>query len=189
MKETERIKDETSASDEALAGAFQRGDTDAFSVLVARSMRMIRRLTARFGGIYPFERDDLLQEGLLGLLFAARTFSPSGGAAFSTYAYRCTENRILDAVRNGQNRANRVLNTAVPLESLNTADSLEDPETLVERRETLSGLLQAGLSGLEQRVLRLYLGGYARESAARMAGVSLSAYDNALARARRKLKR
>ena len=189
MKRTEKMEDQAEVSDEALVSAFQSGDTEAFSVLAARSVRMIRQLTARFGGAYPFERDDLLQEGLLGLLFAARTFSFDGGASFATYARRCAENRVVDAVRSGLSRANRVLNTAVPLDGLDASDASGDPEALLELRESVSGLLDAGLSPLEQRVLRLYLGGLKRQDAARAAGVPLGAYDNALARARRKLKR
>ena len=189
MEETEKRMGAGSVSEESLVDAFQHGDTEAFSALVARSALMIRKLTSRFGGVYPFERDDLLQEGLLGLLHAARTFSPDGGASFSTYAYRCAENRIRDAVRSGQSRANRVLNDAVPLESIRELDRSGDPETLLELRESISGLLRTDLSDLEKRVLRLYLGGSPRKEAAEAAGVPVGTYDNALARARRKLKR
>ena len=186
MQEAERTADSSTQRDEELVRDFQSGDADAFSVLVTRYMHVIRSRTARFNGLV--EREDLVQEGLLGLFLAARTFSETGGASFSTYAYRCVENRILDAVRRSQSSKNKVLNDAIPLEEIEAQDFSADPETLLEGREALRRLLTSGnFSALERRALQLYLGGYKRSELERVFGAPVSTYDNALARVRRKL--
>ena len=128
----------------------------------------------------------------MGLYVAAISSRQEGGASFPTYAGVCVYNRMASAVRRHASGGNRTLNESVPLEEDRPAPSRESPESLLELREDFRALcrkMNVALSPAERRALKLYLGGCCREEAARQAGVSLRAYDNALYRAREKLRR
>ena len=78
MQETGQ-KNSIPLSDEALALRFQNGDDAAFSELAARYLKVIRIKACSFREIFSLEREDLYQEGLLGLLDAANSYKPSKG--------------------------------------------------------------------------------------------------------------
>lgn len=192
MQETGQ-KNSIPLSDEALALRFQNGDDAAFSELAARYLKVIRIKACSFREIFSLEREDLYQEGLLGLLDAANSYKPSERTSFETYAGRCINNRIVSAVRRSSSLKNSFLNNAVPIEEMENlgADRLSDPQTLLESRDEMDRLLSVihiSLSDFELRVLSLYLGGYKRQEAERKLGISARAFDNAMARVRKKLR-
>ena len=173
MQETGQ-KNSIPLSDEALALRFQNGDDAAFSELAARYLKVIRIKACSFREIFSLEREDLYQEGLLGLLDAANSYKPSERTSFETYAGRCINNRIVSAVRRSSSLKNSFLNNAVPIEEMEDlgADRLSDPQTLLESRDEMDRLLSVihiSLSDFELRVLSLYLGGYKRQEAERKA--------------------
>lgn len=174
MQETGQ-KNSIPLSDEALALRFQNGDDAAFSELAARYLKVIRIKACSFREIFSLEREDLYQEGLLGLLDAANSYKPSERTSFETYAGRCINNRIVSAVRRSSSLKNSFLNNAVPIEEMEDlgADRLSDPQTLLESRDEMDRLLSVihiSLSDFELRVLSLYLGGYKRQEAERKLG-------------------
>ena len=171
-------------SDVQLSTLVRQGQGDAFAELSARYLGLIRAKAQRFEGASAPEKEDLWQEGLLGLYAAAVSYKPEGGAEFSTYAGVCIYNRMASAVRRHGSSGNRPLNESLPLEAAGDA-SEEGPEALLE----LCKRMDVSLSPLESKVLTLYLNGCGRKEAARRAGMTLRSYDNALHRARSKLKR
>lgn len=178
-------------SDVQLSALVRQGKGDAFAELSARYLGLIRAKAQRFEGASAPEKEDLWQEGLLGLYAAAVSYKPEGGAEFSTYAGVCIYNRMASAVRRHGSSGNRPLNESLPLEAAGDA-SEEGPEALLELREDFRALckrMDVSLSPLESKVLTLYLNGCGRKEAARRAGMTLRSYDNALHRARSKLKR
>lgn len=179
-------------SDVQLAALVRQGQGEAFAELSARYLGLVRGKARLFEGAAAPEKEDLWQEGLLGLYVAAISFRQEGGASFPTYAGVCVYNRMASAVRRHASGGNRTLNESVPLEEDRPAPSRESPESLLELREDFRALcrkMNVALSPAERRALKLYLSGCCREEAARQAGVSLRAYDNALYRAREKLRR
>ena len=142
MQETGQ-KNSIPLSDEALALRFQNGDDAAFSELAARYLKVIRIKACSFREIFSLEREDLYQEGLLGLLDAANSYKPSERTSFETYAGRCINNRIVSAVRRSSSLKNSFLNNAVPIEEMEDlgADRLSDPQTLLESRDEMDRLL------------------------------------------------
>ena len=192
MQET-RQQNNIPISDEALALRFQNGDDAAFSKLAARYLKVIRIKACSFREIFSLEREDLYQEGLLGLFDAANSYKQNAKASFETYAGRCINNRIVSAVRRSSSLKNSFLNYAVPIDETEDlgADSLSDPQTLLESRDEMDRLLSVihvSLSDFERRVLSLYLGGYKRSEAEKRFGISARAFDNAMARVRKKLR-
>ena len=159
MQETGQ-KNSIPLSDEALALRFQNGDDAAFSELAARYLKVIRIKACSFREIFSLEREDLYQEGLLGLLDAANSYKPSERTSFETYAGRCISNRIVSAVRRSSSLKNSFLNNAVPIEEIEDlgAGRLSDPQTLLESRDEMDRLLSVihiSLSDFELRVLSI----------------------------------
>ena len=184
-------------TDSRLAGLVKEGNSDAFAELAARYMFLIRAKAAPFHST-QIETDDLCQEGLLGLLNAARTYDSANRASFRTYAGVCIANRVIMAYRSAS-RKNKPLNDFVSLSEEETPelplDSLEqgdgDPEALLADRESMDLMwrkIEAELSSLELQVLQLYCSGYSYEEIAQTLSVTAKTADNALQRVRAKLK-
>lgn len=181
-------------SDEDIIGRFQAGNKEIFSELVARYMHLVRIKACSFREIFSLEREDLYQEGLLGLYDAACSYSAGDGrASFETYAGKCINNRIVSAVRRSASRKNAPLNYAVSIDEVSEPDEQpgSDPQRLLESREELDGMLETvytSLSSLERSALSLYLGGHKRSEIHTELGISVKTFDNAMARVRRKLR-
>ena len=182
-------------TDGQLAGLVKEGDSDAFAELTARYMSLIRHKAAPFHSA-RLETDDLCQEGLVGLLNAARAYDSKNRAAFRTYAGVCIANRMIMAYRSALSRKNEPLSNFVSLSdggdlSLPGGAAGWDPETALASSEGVDQLwrrIRSVLSPLEFRVLRLYLSGYSYAEIARRLAIAPKAADNALQRARLKLK-
>ena len=176
------------------------GDRQAEERLVVKYMRLVRRCSRPFflvGGA----PEDLIQEGMLGLLSAIRQYDPKQNAAFKTYAELCIKNRLLSAVKTDSRLKHNPLNDGVPLDSLLSEESQipllaytelfrRTPEEQVLARENKMELQQSFkrcLSPMERNVLRLYLDGLSYQEIAEQTGKPIKAVDNAIQRIRRKL--
>lgn len=140
------------------------------------------------------ETDDLVQEGVIGLLYAIRAYDHRLGASFETFAYVCITNRLRTVVASASRKLETVsLDSASPVtDNLWNTLQEEDPQEIVISREQFDQWLQrvdACLSGFEHQVIRYYLGGYSYHEMARLLESTTKAVDNALQRARRKLRR
>ncbi len=165
----------------------QGGSEQALAWLIARQMPQIRSLAAR--AVRPgMEFDDAVQEGIIGLFSALRTFDEARGVSFPTYAGVCVQNAVASAVRASQRLKNAPLNEACPYFEVDSAPS---PEELLLQSERVSQTMHSivtRLSPMEKRVLRLFLKGDSYADIARRLGVSEKAIDNAMQRVRLKLR-
>lgn len=178
-------------SDEQLAALVREGDPEAFAQLCSRHLGMIRGKARAFLGVCALEQEDLWQEGFLGLYAAAVSYRPQGGASFSTYAGACVYRRMVSAARKQGNSGNRPLNESLPLEDLVAQPGEESPQALVELRERFGALqrrMEESLTPMERQVLGFHLSGCSREEIAGKTGLSQKSVDNALHRARKKLR-
>lgn len=182
-------------TDSQLADFVSCGNAEAFAELMARYMSTIRAKAAPFHSAL-LEADDLCQEGLLGLLNAARTFDTENGANFRTYAGVCIANRIIMAYRSSISGKNLPLNDFISLSDGDGPeflfqDSTSDPETMFADSENFSLMwkeIEHILSELELNVLTLYLNGCSYREISRKLEISRKAADNALQRIRFKLR-
>ena len=179
---------------QSLAKARVAGAEEALAERYARVVRMCARPYFLAGG----DSEDLIQEGMLGLLSAIREYDETKGATFKTYAETCIHNRIRSAVRSANRMKNAPLNDGVSLEdvlsdesqSLGTNFYARSPEEQVLARETENEFISAYsrcLSKLEAKILRLYLDGLSYGEMAAISGRDVKAVDNAVQRIRRKL--
>jgi RNA polymerase sporulation-specific sigma factor len=174
------------AEDEKLVLLAREKDEDAFVLLVTRCMPMLQRLSQKYRSL-PLEAEDLVQEGLLALLAAVRTYRVGEGISFRTYAYACARNRMISALR-GLGGQSADIVTEEPYDP--AAQEYSDPAFMVLRREeleTLCSRIRGLLSSVEYQVLMLYLGSYSYREIADRLHISTKAVDNALQRLRRKL--
>lgn len=139
------------------------------------------------------EIDDLIQEGVIGLLYAIRAYDHKFGTAFETFAYVCITNRLRSAVSTAVKKPPAIsLDSCQPLEDKFWSTTLEeDPQEIIISREHVSQLLEKVnncLSGFEHKTIRFYLSGYTYQEIAKLLQSTTKAVDNALQRARRKLR-
>lgn len=174
--------------DEELARLAAQDNGEAFTELIRRMAPLMNRLAAQYPHVYGIGSDDLVQEGLLGLLSAVQAYRPGEGA-FSAFASTCIRNRMISALR-------RHLPTGT-YEITDSRDMIADlpsgqadPEQRLMQQEEIVRLrqqLQEALTALEYRVLMGNLSGHSYRQIAQNAGVSEKAVDNALQRVRQKL--
>ena len=184
-------------SDEQLQALAKQQIASAEEELVQRYVREVRMCSRPYfliGG----DNEDLIQEGMIGLLSAVREYEPDKGASFRTFAQACIHNRIRSAVRSAQRRKNAPLNDGVPLDEVLSDGSQalgahfyqRSPEEQVLARETEKEFISTYsrcLSKLEAEILRLYLDGLSYGEIAASTGRDVKAVDNAVQRIRHKL--
>ena len=190
-------------SDESLQALSVSGNSEAEDLLIRRYTRVVKALTRPFF-LAGADNEDLIQEGMLGLLSAIRSFNPLGGASFKTYSRLCIRRRLISAVRSASYSQNVSLDDCLSLESPLfdeylpemayglRIDSPQRPEELVIDKENTKVLFQNvfnALSKYEQLVLRCYLSGSSYREIAEMTGKTEKAVDNAIQRIRRKVSR
>lgn len=188
-------------TDDALCSIAAAGDRMAEEVLVVRHNRLVR-ICCRPLFLVGGDSEDLLQEGMVGLLKAIREYDSNMEASFPTYAEVCIRNRLFSAIKAAQRYKHAPLNDSVPLESpffernpdyllhpishfaqTNPEDLIISREELRERMDALSGQL----SDFEANILSLYLSGLSYSEMGTQIGKSTKSVDNAVQRIRRKL--
>ncbi|MDE6933432.1 MAG: sigma-70 family RNA polymerase sigma factor [Oscillospiraceae bacterium] len=189
----------TALPDESLSDLARRGDRDAEEILVKRYNRLVRQLARPFylaGG----DSDDLIQEGMIGLICAVREYDGQRAASFRTFAEICIRNRLYSAVRAAARDKHTPLNQSVPLEmpffdgqsSCFGAMAGENPEDLIIGRERVQDALsdvRKQLSDFEAKILGYYLDGLTIREMAKAVLRSPKSVDNAVQRIRRKAAR
>ena len=185
-------------SDSDLWQLASQGDAAAEEELVVRYGRLVRACARPYflaGG----DREDLIQEGMMGLLSAVRNFDPEKTVRFNTFAEYCIRRRIFDAIKASNRDKSIPLNTYVSLESpkfdeiyVPSASNMRDPEELLIANESFEELkknLIGSLSGFEKNILDMYLEGMSYSEMAEVVGKSTKSVDNAVQRIRKKLSR
>ena len=174
-------------TEKSLCARAQAGDEAALAALITRMMPLIRKGAAacRAPGL---EFDDAVQEGLIGLFNAVRGYDPAQGARFSAYAAACILHAQRDAHRRALRKKHAPLNFSVPLPELSAAPGPEERAIADEEVAAVLLNIRTRLSVLERRVLLASLDGAAPRQIALAPGSTPKAVQNALARARRKLR-
>ena len=160
---------------------------DAFATLTENYSPMIHKLLGSFK-ISPNDREDLFQEGLIGLYKAVMMYD-SRLSSFGTFAYLCIKRSMLSAVKAYNKNTDEYED---PETALDIPDSEENrPENLLLSKESYQQLLKkidSHLSTYENRILKLFLTGVSHDMIAQKLDTSRKSVDNAICRIRRKLK-
>ncbi len=172
------------SDDNRLAVLSQNGDETAFNVLASRYLRKAYKST---NSSY-IDSEDIMQEGMFGFLNAVRTFSEEKGVPFSAYANVC--------MRNSMNSAAGTLSKELPVEgdldAVSELESGDDPLAQIIDTEHLNEVLslcETTLSEVEKTVVFFVAGGVSYTEISEKLGIDIKAVDNAVQRARKKLKK
>ena len=182
-------------SDEALCRRAADGSREAEEALVRRYSGLVRSC-ARPLFLAGGDSEDLMQEGMFGLIKAMREFDPQRSPLFRPFAGLCIHQQVCSALRRDASQKNAPLNQSVPLNpSLLNANPIfvqVDPERLLIDREKAASLLEntrKQLSAFEEKILGLFLDGLAYGEIAETVGKPIKSVDNAVQRIRRKVAR
>ncbi len=178
---------------QSLAAGREPGAEEALVERYVRAVRICSRPYFLIGG----DTEDLIQEGMIGLLSAIREYDPDKGASFKTFANICIHNRIQSAVRSASQKKHKPLNDCIPFDdvlsdeskSLGTRFSHPSPEEQVLARETQQefSTYPRYLSKFENSVAERYLAGSSYQEIADSLDCPIKSVDNAIQRIRRKL--
>lgn len=188
-------------SDEKLTAMCQAGDENAENYLLTRHKSTVISRARTFylvGG----DRDDLIQEGMIALYKAIRSYTPDKNTSFLTFASVCIDKKLASAVEKDQRLKNKPLNESVSIfapvssdaeNSPNISDVLasngdDNPENIVLGAERMK-MIFAELSSFETEVLTYYVNGLSYEEIGQQLGKSSKSIDNAIQRIRAKIKK
>ena len=198
--------DYETSKDEELILRIRDGEEKITDYIMEKYKNLVR---SKAGSMYILgaDREDLIQEGMIGLFKAIRDYDIGRDASFATFADLCVARQMYTAVQASKRKKHLPLNTYVSLDSQEDggeqkgqeqplvellADRTKlNPEELVldkERVDYLERAMEKELSEFEKQVLDLYRTGMNYSQIARVLGRDEKATDNALSRAKQKIR-
>lgn len=195
----------TELEDQALVARARSGDDRCIEILLSR-YRNFARSKARSYFLAGSDKEDVVQEGMIGLFKAIRDFEEETGTPFRAFAELCISRQILTAIKTANRQKHQPLNSSVSLDAPAYGDDSSDrtvgdnyvgpkstdPVELVisaQEIEAIRDTMKDNLTDLEGDVLRLYMDGKSYEEIAGVLGNHVKSIDNALQRIKRKLQR
>ena len=190
-------------TDEQLLCDYKKGNQEIMDYLMVKYKSMVRK-KARAMYLLGGENEDLIQEGMIGLIKAVRDFDLTQKTSFSSFAELCVSRQMYSAIEASNRKKHLPLNSYVSLyedseqvgegRRLPLIDTIEsskenDPEVLYfgkEYTEAFAEQLKELLSPLENHVLYLHLMGTDYRTIAELLGKSPKSVDNALQRIKTK---
>lgn len=195
--------DYAALGDEELLRRLRAGDADAEEALYMRYKPVVRS-RARTYFLVGADREDIIQEGMIGLYKAVCDYEFDKQASFRVFAELCITRQIITAIKSATRKKHIPLNTYVSLsrpvyddgesertliDVLQTA-RVSDPEEALIGRESYEAIardIETILSPLERQSLVLYLQGLSYQQIAAALGRSTKCVDNAIQRVKKKL--
>ena len=163
---------------------------------VEEILRLYKPLVCKIARGYFLEGgeiDDLVQEGMIGLYKATKSFDKTKDASFKTFATLCITRQIQSAVRSANSKKNtfflQLLDDSQP-KLYDKPTNKENPESKIIAEQSYQQMqtdIQNLLSKKEYTILKVFLQGYSYEQIANLLGTTKKSVDNALARVRSKL--
>jgi len=191
-------------TDEEVVCEAINGDHDALEYIIHKYKNFVKS-KARSYFLIGADREDIIQEGMIGLYKAIRDFNPNKLSSFRAFAELCITRQIITAIKTATRQKHIPLNSYVSLNKpLYDEDSdrtlldilsgvkISDPEELIisqEEFEDIEDKMGEILSKLEWQVLMAYLGGKSYQEIAKELKRHVKSIDNALQRVKRKLEK
>jgi RNA polymerase sporulation-specific sigma factor len=190
--------------DEELVDHAKGGDDRAAEFLIGKYRNFVR-VKAKAYFLIGADREDIIQEGMIGLYKAIRDFRRDKLSSFRAFAELCITRQIITAIKTATRQKHIPLNSYISLNKpiydedsdrtlLDVISSIKvsDPEELVINQEasaTMRERIRKNLSELECKVLTAYLEGKSYQEMANELNRHVKSIDNALQRVKRKLER
>lgn len=190
--------------DEKLVQWAQRGEEEAGNYLVNRYMNFVKS-RARTYFLIGADREDIVQEGMIGLFKAIRDYRPERQSSFRAFAELCVTRQMITAIKTATRQKHVPLNTYVSLSrpvydedsdrtlvDVLCAEKNSNPEEICINKEEFAAIenkMDEILSDLELRVLGAYLEGKTYQEISWWLKRPVKSIDNALQRVKRKMEK
>jgi len=189
--------------DEEIIELIHNGDDLAQEFIIEKYKKLVK-MKSRSYFIIGADREDIIQEGMIGLYKAIRDFDLNGEYIFYSFAELCVKRQIISAIKSASRQKHIPLNSSVSLNRVICdendektyielfADSLSNPEELFigqEDKNYIEDKIVHNLSKLEYKVLSLYLKGKSYYEIANIINKDEKAIDNALQRVKKKIEK
>lgn len=176
---------------DTILSSAQSGDNKQTEALIRQYRNVVEAIAAKYINS-PLEYDDIIQEGMIGLLAAIKTFNNSKGVQFKTYAQTCINNSIQTALRKFNRKKDIPIGSVIEyaeeeIPEENGVISAEDYYIAGESVSMLANTLKENLSEYENEVLRLHIVGCNYSEIAKRLSKTPKSVDNALQRIKKKL--
>ena len=191
-------------SDEEIVEMVRNGDGEALEYLINKYRNFVRA-KARSYFLVGADREDIIQEGMIGLYKAVRDFKGDKLSSFKAFAELCITRQMITAIKTATRQKHIPLNSYVSLDKPIYDDESDrtlmdvisgtkamDPEELIVNREEVDDIelkMTELLSDLERKVLALYLDGRSYQEISEELNRHVKSIDNALQRVKRKLEK
>jgi len=191
-------------ADEEVVEFAREGDESALEYLINKYRNFVRA-KARSYFLIGADREDIIQEGMIGLYKAIRDFRTDKLSSFRAFAELCITRQIITAIKTATRQKHIPLNSYVSLNKpiydedsdrtlldVLSGSRITDPEELIISREEFDDIEEKMgeiLSSLEWKVLMSYLEGKSYQEIAEELERHVKSIDNALQRVKRKLER
>ena len=187
--------------DEQIIAEIQSGDNIALNYLMNKYNDLVNMKASKFF-MAGAEREDIIQEGLIGLYKATKSFNAGKQNSFKTFANLCIERQLITALKTSNRQKNIPLNSAfslnsaayeenddVPVIDILEAKTEEDPLELITKKEyynSIENKINESLSDFEKKVLYYYKQGKSYASIAEKLDTKVKSVDTAIQRIRKK---
>ena len=198
------MKNYEAETDESLVELINDGDSEAMDYLMNKYKNLVRG-RARTLFLVGADKEDLIQEGMIGLYKAIRDYDVLKNVSFRNFAELCISRQMYSAIKGSNTQKNQPLNNYISIDSMEVSEDRENPmeqllginfeknknpEQLVLDKEAASVLeytLVGHLSEMEKQVLHFYMKDMNYSQIAAALGKEPKAVDNALQRIKKKL--
>ncbi|WJQ14173.1 RNA polymerase sporulation sigma factor SigH [Geobacillus stearothermophilus] len=200
----DKPKDYKHLEDEQLVALVHEGDGEALDFLIHKYQNFVRA-KARSYFLVGADREDIVQEGMIGLYKAVRDFKGDKLSSFKAFAELCITRQMITAIKTATRQKHIPLNSYVSLDKpiyddesdrtlmdVLSGTQVTDPEEMIVNREEVDDIelkMAELLSDLERKVLALYLDGRSYQEISEELNRHVKSIDNALQRVKRKLEK
>ena len=188
-------------SDDELLELINKKDTDALDFLICKYKDLVNSKVNKYF-IIGAEKEDIVQEGLIGLYKAIKDYKPDKQNSFKSFANLCIERQLITAVKNSNRQKHIPLNSSISLNSAayednDDMDKLEivdlkaedDPSDIIANQEyskTIERKIKENLSEYELSVLYEYEKGHSYADIAEKLKTKVKSVDTAIQRIKKK---
>ena len=190
-------------TDEEIIKEIRKGDKQALTYLMNKYKEIVNLKVGKYFMVGA-EKEDIIQEGLIGLFKAIKTYNAEKNNTFKTFANMCIERQLITAIKSSNRQKHMPLNSYLSLnmsaydneeengaELMDTFDSktIEDPlETIINKEyyDEIEKSIDKTLSQFEKQVLDRYMKGESYVTIAKRLDSPVKSVDNAIQRIRKK---
>lgn len=188
--------------DNEIITKIKKGDKKALNYLLDKYTDVVSMKAGKYF-IVGAEKEDIIQEGLIGLFKAIKSFNPEKQSSFKTFANLCVERQLQTAIKSSTRQKHMPLNSYLSLnisaydenedtsllEVFETENTAEDPLDIVTKKEYYNFVedrIEETLSDFEKQVLHRYTNGESYTQIAERLNAPVKSVDNAIQRIRKK---